>query len=150
MSVPFLTSVCLMVSSSSQIWVCTVSWFPKMYARLFVSLSYGQRKRWASSWLCKKQGQVAEKPGKAPLPQLHIALAGRAREYDRLGVQGTTLPPRVRPKACRWTQEVEKARSWFQRKNFRWTVLHLGWHMASGVDEAIGVCQGGLRKLYGR
>lgn len=55
MSVPFLTSVCLMVSSSSQIWVCTVSWFPKMYARLFVSLSYGQRKRWASSWLCKKQ-----------------------------------------------------------------------------------------------
>lgn len=36
---PALTSVCLKVSSSSQIWVWTVSWFPRMYVRLFVSLS---------------------------------------------------------------------------------------------------------------
>lgn len=46
------------------------------------------------------QGEVPEETRQAPLPQLHIALAGWAREHDHWGVQSTSLPPGVCPKAC--------------------------------------------------
>lgn len=47
------------------------------------------------------QGQVPEQVAQPPLPEVHVVLAGRAREEDHLWVGRAAFPARIGAKSCR-------------------------------------------------